>query len=322
METNEQRGKNRAVQGGQDEFPYKESLPGVVDSVLVQLESRGTVQHVCHYPLPSQEIVVQILDLLSEILFPGYFGKKALDQANLPYHLGETVNTAYDLLSQEITRCLLHGQRETGRPDRLECDEEGRRQAFNLLKDLPKLLDLLDGDLRAGYMGDPAATGFDEVIFCYPGFRAVMIHRIAHELHRQGVPWLPRIMTEYAHEITGIDIHPGATIGRNFFIDHGTGVVIGETTEIGDNVRMYQGVTLGAWSFKTDEHGALLRGYKRHPTIEDDVIIYSNATILGAVTVGRGAVIGANVFLTHSVEAGSRVTIELPRHRIRRPRTR
>ncbi|MFO7957648.1 MAG: serine O-acetyltransferase EpsC, partial [Candidatus Brocadiia bacterium] len=169
---------------------------------------------------------------------------------------------------------------------------------------------------RAAYQGDPAATGYDEIIFSYPGFRAVMIYRLAHELHEQGVQWLPRIMTEYAHRITGIDIHPGSTIGRHFFIDHGTGVVVGETSEIGDNVRMYQGVTLGGYRFKTDEEGNLLRGYKRHPTIEDDVIIYSNASVLGPITVGQGSVIGANVFLTHSVDPDTQVTIETPRHRV------
>ncbi|MFW6189608.1 MAG: serine O-acetyltransferase EpsC [Planctomycetota bacterium] len=293
-------------------FPHKDRLPGVVDSMLEELEERGTVQHVCQYPLPSETQVIRVLDLLFEVLFPGYFGKKGLDRANLPFHLGETVNQAHDLLAGEITRCLLHG----GSGTRDQCEQRGSRQAFRLLEKLPRLLKTLDGDVRAAYMGDPAATGYDEIIFCYPGFRAVMVYRIAHELHEQGVRWLPRIMTEYAHRITGVDIHPGATIGQNFFIDHATGVVVGETTEIGDNVRMYQGVTLGAWSFKTDESGALVRGYKRHPTVEDDVIIYSNASVLGPVTIGEGSIIGANVLLTHSVEPGSQVSIDKPEHRI------
>jgi serine O-acetyltransferase len=298
-------------------FPYKENLPGVIDDMITRLERRDTVQHVCRHPLPSGETVVRILNLLAEVLFPGYFGKAALDQANLPFHIGETVNTAFDLLAEEIARCLTHERERGGRADRQECDEEGRRQAFRLLEKLPALLDVLDGDVRAAFEGDPAATGYDEVIFCYPGFRAVMIYRVAHQLHGLGVPWLPRIMTEHAHRITGIDIHPGARIGRRFFIDHGTGVVIGETSEIGDDVRMYQGVTLGGYRFRTDSEGRLLRGYKRHPTVEDEVIIYSNASILGPVTVGRGSVIGANVILTHSVGPGSTVTIEKPRHRIR-----
>lgn len=297
-------------------FPFKDKLPGVVDAMLEELERRGTVQHVCQYPLPSEEGVIRVLNLVCEILFPGYFGKKGLDRPNLAFHLGETMNLAHEQLAEEITRCLLHGGRGGWPCDRLECEEEGQRQAFALMEKLPHLLATLDGDVRAAYMGDPAASGYDEIIFCYPGFRAILIYRIAHELRTQGVRWLPRIMTEYAHRITGVDINPGASIDRNFFIDHATGVVIGETTEIGENVRLYQGVTLGAWSFQTDEKGELVRGYKRHPTIEDDVIVYSNASILGPVTIGRGSIIGANVLLTHSVDAGTQVSIEKPRHRI------
>ncbi len=298
-------------------FPYRDSLPGVVNDILEEIDKRDTVQHVCEHPLPSEEQVIRILNLLTEALFPGYFGKKGLSRANLAFHVGETLNVVYDLLAAEIGDCLMHERHTGGHEDRHAHDQEAQEQAFRFLQKLPALLDLLDGDVRAAFQGDPAATGYDEIIFCYPGFRAIMIHRIAHELHVQGVSWLPRIMTEHAHRITGIDIHPGATIGRSFFIDHGTGVVIGETSEIGERVRMYQGVTLGGYRFKTDEEGALLRGYKRHPTIEDDVIIYSNASILGPVTVGKGSIIGANVFLTHSVEPGTQVTIETPRHRLR-----
>jgi len=296
---------------------YKEGLPAVVNAMLSRLEKKGSVDHVCRYPLPSGETVVRILELLCEALFPGYYGKASLDRANLPFHLGETMSTAYDLLSVEIARCLAHERAANDDATRRECEERGRRHAFNLLEKLPGLLDILDGDAHAAYAGDPAATGYDEIIFSYPGFRAVVIYRIAHLLHTLGVPWLPRIMTEYAHRITGIDIHPAARIGWNFFIDHGTGVVIGETTVIGDNVRLYQGVTLGGFRFRKDEKGELLRGYKRHPTIEDDVIIYANASILGDITVGKGSVIGANVILTESVPPGTRVTIEKPRQRIR-----
>jgi len=297
-------------------FPSRENLPGVVNAMLEGLEQRDTVQHVCRYPLPREETVIRVLGLVSEILFPGYFGKKGFDRANLPFHIGELLNTAYDLLAEEIARCFLHERHGEGRMDYAACQDDAQKEAFRFLKKLPELLDVLDGDVRAAYQGDPAAAGYDEIIFSYPGFRAIMIYRLAHELHGQGVQWLPRIMTEYAHRITGIDIHPGATMGRHFFIDHGTGVVIGETSEIGDNVRMYQGVTLGGYRFKTDESGNLLRGYKRHPTIEDDVIIYSNASVLGPITVGKGAVIGANVFLTHSVDPDTQVTIETPRHRV------
>ena len=311
----------RGSEGTDPEFanllPCKQNLPGLIDALLRELERRDTVQHVCQYPLPSEETVIRILGLLAEALFPGYFGRKTPDAASLPFHVGEVLSIAFDLLAQEIARCLMHERHGGAREVREECEQEGRAQAFRLLERLPDVLDRLDDDVRAAFQGDPAATGHDEVIFCYPGFRAVMIQRIAHELQDLGVPWLPRIMTEHAHRTTGIDIHPGARIGRRFFIDHGTGVVIGETSQIGDNVRLYQGVTLGGYRFRTDEEGALLRGYRRHPTIEDDVIIYSNASILGPVTVGRGSVIGANVILAESVPPGTQVTIEPPRHRIR-----
>jgi serine O-acetyltransferase len=294
-------------------------LPAVVREMVARVAGQGTVRHVCEHPLPRQERVVQVLALMSEVLFPGYFGRGAADGAALGFHVGEAMSRLGDLLAEEIARCMVHEQHRDGAPDRLACEAEGRRKALAVLGRMPAVLDLLDDDVRAAYAGDPAATGYDEVIFCYPGFRAIMIQRLAHALHEERIPWLPRIMTEHAHRLTGIDIHPAARIGRSFFIDHGTGVVIGETSEIGSNVRMYQGVTLGGYVFRKDEAGNLLRGYKRHPTIEDDVIIYANASILGPVTVGRGAVIGANVFLTHSVDAGARVTIEKPRHRIRRP---
>ena len=295
----------------------KDDLPAVVDAVLDRIRRRETVPHVFQGTLPSQEAVVAILDLLAEALFPGYFGKKALDAAGLPYHVGEVISTAHDLLSAEVTRCLVHEWRGPDDDVRSECEREGRAEAFRFLEGLPDLLEVLDDDVRAAYQGDPAATGCDEVVFCYPGFRAVMIQRIAHRLHGQDVPWLPRIMTEYAHRITGIDIHPGAEIGRHFFIDHGTGVVIGETSRIGSNVRLYQGVTLGGFRFRKEEDGTLTRGYRRHPTIEDDVIIYSNASVLGPITVGKGSVIGANVILTESVPPGTQVTIEPPRQRFR-----
>ena len=302
-----------ALAGGS---PYKKELPRVVDSVVRTHESRGTVDHVCRFPLPSEGVVIHILNLLAEVLFPGFFGKKALDRANLGFHLGEVINDAYELLSAQIAKCLLHGKLGEGEGAVQRCQEAGQHHAYNLLEKMPHLAEALDLDVQAAYVGDPAATGHEEIIFCYPGFRAVLVYRIAHELHLQGVPLLPRIMTEYAHRLTGLDIHPGAQIGKKFFVDHGTGVVIGETTEIGDNVKIYQGVTLGALSFPTDDHGDLQRGFKRHPNIEDDVVIYSNASILGPVTIGKGSVVGGNVFLAHSVPPHSRV-IEVPTHSVR-----
>ena len=198
-----------------------------------------------------------------------------------------------------------------------EFEEIGQAKAIEFLEQLPDLRKILAMDVKAAYDGDPACKSLDEVIFCYPGLEAVSVHRLAHLLHELEVPLIPRMMTEWAHARTGIDIHPGATIGRYFFIDHGTGVVIGETTEIGDWVKLYQGVTLGARSFATDADGNLVRGIKRHPTIEDHVVIYANATILGGGTViGHDSIIGSNVWLTRSVTPGSIVAMESPRLRI------
>jgi len=298
----------------------KAQLPQMVEELLQTLKDRGTVDHVCTYPLPRQDVLVHVVTLLSRLLFPGYLGEKAMARENLLYHLGEMANAAFEHLCAEIAKCLLWKLRDNSHEARDECARQAQEHALHLLFKLPALSHVLDDDVRAAYMGDPAATGNDEVIICYPGFRAVLIHRIAHELHLQGVPLMPRMMTEYAHQITGIDIHPGATIGRNFFIDHGTGVVIGETTQIGDNVKTYQGVTLGALSFPTEKNGTLKRGFKRHPTIEDDVVIYSNATILGDVVIGRGSVIGGNVFLTESVPPNTRVTRQTRDLKIRRNR--
>jgi serine O-acetyltransferase len=292
-------------------------IPALTDTIVTKLDHRGTVDHVCTCPLPHRETVGELLTLLDRLLFPGYFNKKATDKANLRFHLGETANETFDVLKSEIRKCLDHARRNEDEGERRDSGQAAAEHALDLLENLPRLIDVLDGDVNAAYLGDPAATGNDEIIISYPGFQAVVTYRLAHHLHERNVPLLPRIMTEYAHSATGIDIHPGARIGRNFFIDHGTGVVIGETTEIGDNVKLYQGVTLGALSFPTDENGNLQRGFKRHPTIEDDVVIYSNASILGDITIGKGSAIGGNVFLTHDVEPGSKVTIEKPENRIR-----
>jgi serine O-acetyltransferase len=303
----------------------RDRIPALTDAILDKLDSCETVEHVCTCPLPHRETVGQLLRLLERLLFPGYFTEKAADDANLRFRLGAAAGDAYDLLTAEIGKCIEH-RRQTRRAEDSGSDrpdeqppasEVAAEHALDLLENLPELIGVLDGDVQAAYLGDPAATSTDEIIIGYPGFQAVLTYRLAHHLHGRGVPLLPRLLTEYAHSATGIDIHPGARIGRNFFIDHGTGVVIGETTQVGDNVKLYQGVTLGALSFPTDEHGHLRRGFKRHPTIEDDVVIYSNASILGPVTVGRGSAVGGNVFLTHDVEPGSKVTIEKPENRIR-----
>jgi serine O-acetyltransferase len=292
---------------------YRGQIKDVVEAVVATCDRKaGLVDHVGAAAIPSRDSVVEILSILEDVLFPGYFGQQELDRALLPYHVGQELNEIFEMLADQIARSIRH---ECQRLDNLcvHCIGKGQKEALEFLQKIPKLRRALASDVQALFDGDPAAKSFDEIVFSYPGLKAIAIYRIAHELHLQGVPLLPRIMTEYAHGITGIDIHPGATIGRNFFIDHGTGVVIGETTEIGDNVKIYQGVTLGALSFPKDVKGQLSRGKKRHPTIQDNVTIYSGATILGGDTIiGTGSVIGGNVWLTESVPPMTRVIMSTP----------
>jgi serine O-acetyltransferase len=270
------------------------------------------LEHLAATPLPDKTSVIKILDDLLEVIYPGYFGRKYLESSEIEYYLGNLLDSIYSRLTQEIYRSVRPLCESTNE----ECDHchaIAEEQAVFFLRKLVDLRGRLANDVQAGFDGDPAAKSIDEVIFAYPAIFAISIYRLAHELHIQGIPLLPRIMTEHAHSVTGIDIHPGATIGSGFFIDHGTGVVIGETTEIGNRVKLYQGVTLGALSFAMDDEGRMVRGRKRHPTIEDDVVIYAGATILGGTTViGRGSVIGGNVWLTRSVPPYTRVVISEP----------
>jgi serine O-acetyltransferase len=264
------------------------------------------------YAVPSDESVKEILGLFQQVLFIGYFGKQNIPDWELESHLHVLMSTLFDRLAVQIAKSLRH--KCEGLHDVCDnCRGRGEEQALRLLRKVPDLRKMLEGDVQAAFDGDPAAKDLDEVIFSYPCMRAIMVHRVAHELYLQNTPLLPRIMSEYAHTLTGIDIHPGATIGRHFFIDHGTGVVIGETTVIGEHVKIYQGVTLGALSFPKDDKGNLLRGIKRHPSIEDGVTIYAGATVLGGDTViGRGSTIGGNVWITKSVPPGTKVVIEPP----------
>jgi serine O-acetyltransferase len=259
-------------------------------------------------PLPSRNAVVEIVEDLREVLFPGYFGTLELTAENTSFHLGSMLDRVQRSLQEQVRRGLCFACEAPGGDAEMDCDARAEAVTTEFLARLPAIRRLLATDVRAAYEGDPAATCPDEAIFCYPGVLAITNFRLAHELHHLGVPLIPRIITEHAHSITGIDIHPGATIGERFFIDHGTGVVIGETSEIGNGVRLYQGVTLGAKSFPLDENGNPIKGIKRHPAVEDDVIIYSEATILGPVVIGRGSVIGGNVWLVRSVPPGSRIT--------------
>jgi serine O-acetyltransferase len=255
-------------------------------------------------------MVIDLITRLRHLLFPGYFDERTLDPANALYSVGQTVSALFNDLAEQIGLCIRHECLRRGW-ECTDCRERGYAKALELLQSVPELQRLLSGDVRAAYEGDPAARSFDEVIYSYPGVFAVMVYRVAHRLHLAEVPLLPRMMTEHAHGSTGIDIHPGASIGERFFIDHGTGVVIGETCQIGNDVRLYQGVTLGALSLQ----GSMdpLRHSKRHPTIGDRAIIYAGATILGGETViGSDCVVGGNVWLTESVPQNTQVFLKKP----------
>ncbi|MDR3633948.1 MAG: serine acetyltransferase [Isosphaeraceae bacterium] len=295
----------------------KDSLPAITERIVETYEECGGMNHLGHSPLPSYREIVDILGDFREILYPGYGRRQNLHMGNVGYHVGDLIDSLHDRLTQQIARAFRHDCKAKD----LETDFEAEAQldAIRLLESIPELRRTLADDVQAAFDGDPAAKNFNEILFCYPGLSAITVFRIAHELHLLGVPLIPRMMTEYAHGKTGIDIHPGATIGRRFFIDHGTGVVIGETTHIGEGVKIYQGVTLGALSFPRDEHtGEILRGTKRHPTIEDEVVIYANATILGGNTVvGHHSVIGSSAWITRSIAPYTTVTIENPKLRYR-----
>lgn len=298
----------------------KETLPEITEAIVATYTECSHINHLGHRPLPNREAVVDILDDLLEILYPGFVRRQNLHMGNVEYHVGDLVDGLHDKLTLQIGRALRHDYDEDGA--HVDFDALAQQKAVELLKRLPDVRVVLEEDVQAAYEGDPAAKGYYEIIFCYPGLEAVTIYRIAHELLLLGVPLIPRMMTEYAHSKTGIDIHPGARIGRSFFIDHGTGVVIGETCDIGRRVKLYQGVTLGALSFPRDGDGKIIRGMKRHPTLEDEVVVYANATILGGDTViGHHAVIGSNVWLTHSVDPYTVVSLEKPSLRIKGPDT-
>ncbi len=256
---------------------------------------------------PSRKVVIEAVEALRSVLFPGYFGRSELNSESIRYHVGSTLDHVLRTLQEQVQLGLCFVCKED--PDRCPtCNSRALEITREFLARLPAVRRLLATDVQAAYEGDPAAASPDETIFCYPGVRAITDYRLAHELHALGVPLIPRIITEHAHSITGIDIHPGASIGESFFIDHGTGVVIGETCIIGERVRIYQGVTLGAKSFPLNEQGKPIKGIERHPIVEDEVVIYSGATILGRAVIGRGSVIGGNVWLTRNVPPFSRIT--------------
>ena len=291
-------------------------LPEITRTICESYTSVRSTHHLDHCPLPNHGEVVESLADIMEILYPGYRRADRLNRDNVLYHVGGLLDRLYDRLSVQFSRAYCHGNNEANlcTPEKKDSFLRlGRRRAVELFELLPSIRSALAKDVEAAYAGDPACQGPEEVIFCYPGLEAITVYRIAHALWRLEIPLIPRMMTEWAHARTGIDIHPGASIGEHFFIDHGTGVVIGETCEIGDWVKLYQGVTLGALSFPKDAGGMLVRGTKRHPTIRDNVVVYANATILGGETViGENSVIGSNVWLVHSVKPNTTVTIEKP----------
>jgi serine O-acetyltransferase len=288
------------------------NIPGVVSRLMLSCRRGNCFDHTGPEHIPSRDSAIDIVQRVCRILYPGYFIRGRLEQFNLGDYFRQEVTTLYELLSEQITVALRHDCIRQNLPC-IDCEKRAREVTAEFLDKLSDLREVLATDVRAAYEGDPAAKSYDEVIFSYPGLFAVTVYRAAHELWVQGVPFIPRIMTEYAHSMTGIDIHPGARIGESFVIDHGTGVVIGETTEIGDRVRFYQGVTIGSLSLPKNA-GELLRNRKRHPTIEDDVIIYAGATILGGGTVvGARSVIGGNVWLVESVPPDTKVFLETPR---------
>jgi len=297
----------------------KEQLPELTKRIVQTYSEVSTINHLGHCPLPNYDVIIACCEDPKEIIYPGFRRREGLHMGNVLYHVGDLIESLHDKLTVQIGRALRH---DAGATEMCNEDSDfealGQAKTVQFLEQIPSIRKLLALDVQAAYDGDPAVRTVDEVIFCYPGLEAITIYRLAHVLHGLAVPFIPRMMTEWAHSRTGIDIHPGATIGEYFFIDHGTCVVIGETTEIGNHVKIYQGVTLGALSFPTDSEGNLLRGHKRHPTIQDRVIIYASASILGGRTViGHDSVIGSSVWLTKSVEPHTTVVLETPRLRMR-----
>lgn len=288
---------------------YTHILTKAVDELSDNQSYRGLFhQHREGEPLPSGKSLERIVALARAILFPGYFGNSTINSQTINYHIGVNIEELFSLLIEQIQAGLCFGVENEGQCDcQSPCRATATQLAAEFISRLPEIRRILATDVEAAYYGDPAATCFGEIICCYPVIRAVTNYRIAHELYRLNVPLIPRIITEMAHSETGIDIHPGAQIGHHFTIDHGTGVVIGATCIIGNHVKLYQGVTLGAKSFPCDEQGNPIKGIPRHPILEDNVIVYSNATILGRITIGEGATIGGNIWVTESVPAGARI---------------
>lgn len=286
-----------------------DNLTQILTGTIDRLSRQESLKELFHQhrdgdPLPSGKALKEITELARSILFPGFFGNSTINNTTLKYHIGVAVERMHKLLTDQVLAGLCFMDNECPQAD---CPPLYRRPqaeeiAARLIERLPDIRDVLATDVEAAYNGDPAAESRSEIIACYPVIRTLVNYRLAHELVLLGVPLIPRIITEMAHSETGIDIHPAAQIGHHFTIDHGTGVVIGATCIIGNNVKLYQGVTLGAKSFPLDDNGNPIKGIPRHPILEDDVIVYSNATILGRITIGKGCVVGANIWVTEDME--------------------
>ncbi|QEL14213.1 serine O-acetyltransferase EpsC [Limnoglobus roseus] len=292
-------------------------LQTVTEQLVDSYTACSRLNHLGHEPLPSREAVAEIISDLQEILYPGYGKRQNLHIGNITFYVGSLVDSLHDRLTEQVARALRHDLKAES--PHTDFHALAQKKAVELLRRLADVRLTLERDVEAAFRGDPAAKSHHEIIFCYPGLEAITIYRVAHQLHALGVPYIPRMMTEHAHAKTGIDIHPGAHIGPGFFIDHGTGVVIGETCDIGECVKLYQGVTLGALSFERTDGGELLHGsYKRHPTLKDNVVVYANATILGGLTtIGERAVIGSNTWITESVPPDTTVVLEKPKLRVK-----
>ena len=303
-----------------EEFTIGPRLPELVNAIVKSYWELPGCRRIDRIDLPSKAEIVELVERLLELLYPGFIGRQDLTKHNVAYHVGELLPRIGMLAHRQILQslCYLQEAEGCGDGDERSCKDRASRMTAEFLERLPKVREVLSGDVQAAYDGDPAALNTDEIILAYPGLLAVTVYRFAHELYDLGVPLMARVMSEWAHSVTGVDIHPGARIGRNFFIDHATGVVIGETTDIGDNVKLYQGVTLGALSFPKDERGQLIRGQKRHPTVGNYVTVYANAIVLGGDTVvGDHSVIGGSVFLTTSVPPHTTVTFKAPELKIK-----
>ncbi|MBI3230922.1 MAG: serine acetyltransferase [Burkholderiales bacterium] len=300
------------IQIQEQHLAHQQDAAPDLTSVVAQLRHSREITHKVRHlgrirELPSKAALLDILQGLAAALFPTHYSNVQLNDDSIDYFVGHTLNSIKPILIEQVRRALLFVAGETG-GDEQTLPQQAEYITQQFLSQLPEIRGLLVSDLHAAFQGDPAASSISEVLLCYPGTIAILHHRLAHALLRLGVPFLARMIADIAHSRTGIDIHPGAQIGDSFFIDHGTGVVIGETAIIGNHVRLYQAVTLGAKRFPSDEQGVLLKGNARHPIVEDDVVIYAGATILGRITIGKGSTIGGNVWLTQSVPPGSNVS--------------